>query len=538
MAIITNLLPPPGEPIGASDPVSFDVIDPEVSELRVFVWAVFAGAANYELVHDGDNFTPTYSFSTITATPGGRTFTIQRVGGWPGAPDLRVDTCACPPTIADGDVPLSRTITAGAGLTGGGDLSADRTINIANGDGSITVNANDILVGTLQTDAQHGDLGGATLHALAVASGAAGFMSGTQAQQLADLVAAGAGVTDHGALTGLLDDDHTQYQLRSEQGAIGGYPTLNGSGHVVEPVTRIQETGGPTSLTVAAIPDGYLMQRSGGTVVGVDPTTLTGLDHGGLTGLGDDDHTQYLLADGSRNGATGGTQAFNNSVSVAGGVTATANVEAGTYVTATNYLEVLADSAPATPSSNDSRIWSDSSNGGRLHTMSDDGIARLLGQQTLLTFGFNDFDLIGTAARFSPTALPDAANIGLVDNDGVRVLAQMPLEYADGEDIVVDLLISTDSEDAGFTANFTIAFDRIVSGTSASDTRTLDTETSASQVVPSTSDEVLYTITTTIANANMDGIRPGDFFALEVRIDGAASGLVYLHKVVVRGAAP
>ena len=28
-----------------------------------------------------------------------------------------------------------------------------------------------------------------------------------------------AGVTDHGALSGLLDDDHTQYQKESEKGA-------------------------------------------------------------------------------------------------------------------------------------------------------------------------------------------------------------------------------------------------------------------------------------------------------------------------------
>lgn len=34
------------------------------------------------------------------------------------------------------------------------------------------------------------------------------------------------GVTDHGALTGLLDDDHGQYQLRTEKGAANGYASL------------------------------------------------------------------------------------------------------------------------------------------------------------------------------------------------------------------------------------------------------------------------------------------------------------------------
>lgn len=42
----------------------------------------------------------------------------------------------------------------------------------------------------------------------------------------------GGGVTDHGALTGLTDDDHTQYQLESEKGAANGYAGLNGSGYV------------------------------------------------------------------------------------------------------------------------------------------------------------------------------------------------------------------------------------------------------------------------------------------------------------------
>lgn len=39
-----------------------------------------------------------------------------------------------------------------------------------------------------------------------------------------------AGVTDHGALTGLSDDDHPQYQLRSEKNSANGYAGLDGSG--------------------------------------------------------------------------------------------------------------------------------------------------------------------------------------------------------------------------------------------------------------------------------------------------------------------
>lgn len=83
-------------------------------------------------------------------------------------------------------VPQTRTVTAGAGLAGGGDLSANRTLAVgANADGSIAVNADDIQVGVLATDAQHGSRGGGTQHADVVAGGASGFMTGTQATQLA-----------------------------------------------------------------------------------------------------------------------------------------------------------------------------------------------------------------------------------------------------------------------------------------------------------------------------------------------------------------
>ena len=89
--------------------------------------------------------------------------------------------------FAGGGVPTSRTLTAGAGLTGGGDLTANRTFNVgANADGSIAVNADDIQVGVLATDGQHGNRGGGLLHALAVSGGAAGFMSGTDKQSLAN----------------------------------------------------------------------------------------------------------------------------------------------------------------------------------------------------------------------------------------------------------------------------------------------------------------------------------------------------------------
>jgi hypothetical protein len=80
--------------------------------------------------------------------------------------------------------PTTRTLTAGAGLTGGGDLSADRTFTVgANADGSITVHADDIQVGVLASDAQHGVRGGGTQHAVATAA-VAGFLSAADKSKL------------------------------------------------------------------------------------------------------------------------------------------------------------------------------------------------------------------------------------------------------------------------------------------------------------------------------------------------------------------
>lgn len=90
---------------------------------------------------------------------------------------------------ARADALWARTLTAGAGLTGTGDLSANRTFAVgANADGSIVVNADDVQVGILATDAQHGVRGGGTQHAVATTADA-GFMSAADKTKLDGLVA-------------------------------------------------------------------------------------------------------------------------------------------------------------------------------------------------------------------------------------------------------------------------------------------------------------------------------------------------------------
>jgi len=66
------------------------------------------------------------------------------------------------------------------------------------------VAANDVKVGVLATDAQHGVRGGVTQHANAVASGAAGFLTGADKASLDTLVAAGAPDYNHLLSTGVV----------------------------------------------------------------------------------------------------------------------------------------------------------------------------------------------------------------------------------------------------------------------------------------------------------------------------------------------
>lgn len=92
-----------------------------------------------------------------------------------------------------GGVPPTRAIIAGDGLTGGGTLAADVTLDVgANADGSIVVNADDIQVGVLATDAQHGDLGGGSLHDL-VTTSVDGFMSAADKSKLDAITPGGGG---------------------------------------------------------------------------------------------------------------------------------------------------------------------------------------------------------------------------------------------------------------------------------------------------------------------------------------------------------
>jgi hypothetical protein len=123
------------------------------------------------------------------------------------------------------------------------------------------------------------------------------------------------GVSDHGALTGLTDDDHPQYQLKSLLTNIGDMIYATSAGVWARVTPNVSTTrkflrqvadafgipGAPTWDTLASgdIPDlsaTYAVASKG--VTGGDGHDHSGgdgtqIDHGGLAGLTDDDHTQY-----------------------------------------------------------------------------------------------------------------------------------------------------------------------------------------------------------------------------------------------------
>ncbi len=104
--------------------------------------------------------------------------------------------------LSDADIPAtlvrtSRLLTAGAGLTGGGDLSADRTFNVGAGAG-IVVNADDVAIGTPSTlgvGTTNAAVGSTHGHAVTWSSnpGAASNLLGTDASGYLQLVRLGIG---------------------------------------------------------------------------------------------------------------------------------------------------------------------------------------------------------------------------------------------------------------------------------------------------------------------------------------------------------
>lgn len=107
----------------------------------------------------------------------------------------------------------------------------------------------------------------------------------------------GGGVTDHGGLGGLTDDDHTQYIKHALATAASDFLVASGVGAFVKKtLAEVKTILGLGSAAYTASTD-YATAAKGVTNgdshdhVGGDGAQI---DHGGLAGLADDDHTQYI----------------------------------------------------------------------------------------------------------------------------------------------------------------------------------------------------------------------------------------------------
>lgn len=115
----------------------------------------------------------------------------------------------------------------------------------------------------------------------------------------------GGGVTDHGGLTGLADDDHPQYHndargdaryATTAQGAKADTALQPGADY--DGLSNKPALGSAAPLDAGTAANNVVKLDEAGKLPGVDGSGLTGLptvitDHGGMSGLGDDDHLQY-----------------------------------------------------------------------------------------------------------------------------------------------------------------------------------------------------------------------------------------------------
>lgn len=157
-------------------------------------------------------------------------------------------------------VGTARTLTAGAGLTGGGDLSANRTFDVvAHADGSIVVNANDVQVGVLATDAQHGNRGRGSLHTVATAA-EAGFMAAADKAKL-----------DSNGANGVLQIDGSSNIAPPGNVTATGYLKTNTPGDLATPSVRV----GGDSVGISNPATSQLGLVANGEAVVVDNDAVT-----------------------------------------------------------------------------------------------------------------------------------------------------------------------------------------------------------------------------------------------------------------------
>jgi hypothetical protein len=131
---------------------------------------------------------------------------------------------------------------------------------------------------------------------------------------------------DHGDLAGLADDDHPQYVLSATNNQLSS----DVSNHIASASVHFTEASishnniGLTGINTHAQIDTKITQLDNHIASGSVHFTEASIDHGSIAGLSDDDHTQYVLADGTRD--ITGTQHFDVNIEADGSVSAVGNV--------------------------------------------------------------------------------------------------------------------------------------------------------------------------------------------------------------------
>lgn len=88
---IQNVTPAAGSPVLPETVVGFDIIDGDADLYDVVVMAIFESRGIYEVIWDGDNFSPRYlGGSTRTTIANGFRYTLKRAGNWPEKPKIRI----------------------------------------------------------------------------------------------------------------------------------------------------------------------------------------------------------------------------------------------------------------------------------------------------------------------------------------------------------------------------------------------------------------------------------------------------------------
>lgn len=83
---IENVSPAPGA-IRATDALTFDLLGNGKAIRRAIIMAQFQGLSLWEVIHDGESFSPAYSRQSSRDTiTDGYHYSLLRMGGWPASP--------------------------------------------------------------------------------------------------------------------------------------------------------------------------------------------------------------------------------------------------------------------------------------------------------------------------------------------------------------------------------------------------------------------------------------------------------------------